>query len=31
MGVLEGGLVLPDSFFDSLPDVLLDAFEGGGS
>ena len=24
-------LVIPDSFFDPLPDDVLDAFEGGGS
>ena len=27
----DPGLVIPDSFFDPLPDDLLDAFEGGGS
>ena len=27
----DRSLVIPDSFFDPLPDDLLDAFEGGGS
>ncbi len=27
----DPGLVIPDSFFDPLPEDLLDAFEGGGA
>ena len=27
----DRGLVIPDSFFEPLPEDLLDAFEGGGS
>jgi prevent-host-death family protein len=30
IGGYEGQVVVPDSFFDPLPDEILDAFEGRG-
>ena len=30
IGLCEGEIVVPDSFFEALPDDLLDAFEGRG-